>query len=376
MPESSDTLETIDLLYRAAVEPELWPDALQKLAETVGGIGTAMIPITPLDTTGLIVSPALQEPNVEYEREWWRHDTRVLRIHSRKLDGGVCCEAELFTDDEVKRDPLRQEFLRRYGIGAFAAQLVSALPDLVVAFSVQRALAHGQFERYELDRLELLGRHAARAVMVATRLNAVSRLERALVSALARLACAALVVDQEANVLFANAPAERLMGDGLSISQGQLRASSREHQVSFAHLMRAALRARPETDHLDPIALPRPSGGRPLLVQAIPLSGDEAGLSLPDSAAALVIVIDPEQNGHPAPEQALRLLGLTRSEARLAALIGSGYSRGDAADAIGISTSTACDTAKQVYAKLDISRQSELVRLVNRLAAFKGANGE
>jgi DNA-binding CsgD family transcriptional regulator len=327
-----------------------------------------MIPITPQNTAGLIVSPALQEPNVEYEREWWQHDTRVLRIHSRKLDGGVCCEAELFTDEEVARDPLRQEFLRRYRIGAFAAQLVPALPDVVVAFSVQRSLARGQFERHELKTLELLGKHAARAAVVGARLAAVTRIERALTSALDRLACGAFVVDHEAKVIFANAPASRLIGDGLCIDQGALRPSSREHRGLFVRFMQSALRSGPGAEHLEPIALARPGGRRPLLVQAVPIGSAPADLSLPDSAAALVIVIDPERDGPPAPEEALRLLGLTRSEARLAALLGNGRSRGEAADALGVSEFTACDTAKQVYAKLDISRQSELVRLVDRLA--------
>jgi DNA-binding NarL/FixJ family response regulator len=65
-----------------------------------------------------------------------------------------------------------------------------------------------------------------------------------------------------------------------------------------------------------------------------------------NTAATLVIVIDPEQDGPQAPEQALRLLGLTRAEARLATLIGTGHSRAEAADTLGISEATACDTAK------------------------------
>jgi DNA-binding CsgD family transcriptional regulator/PAS domain-containing protein len=369
--ETSDALETIDLLYQAAMEPELWPQALQKLAEAVGGVSTAMIPITPQNTAGLIASPALQEPNVEYEREWWQHDTRVQRIHSRKLDGGVCCEAELFTDEEVARDPLRQEFLRRYRIGAFAAQLVPALPDVVVAFSVQRLLERGQFERHELKTLELLGKHAARAAVVGARLAAVSRIERTLFNALAQFQCGALVVDCQGTVIFCNEPANRLIGDGLTMLNGRLRPSSREDQAVFAHLMKSALRPSARADHLEPIALSRPSGRRPLLMQAIPVSSIETDWSVPDSAAALVIIIDPEQDGPQAPEQALRLLGLTRSEARLAALIGAGRSRAEAADALGVSEATASDTIKRVYAKLDLSRQSELVRLVDRLAMLQ-----
>ena len=103
-------------------------------------------------------------------------------------------------------------------------------------------------------------------------------------------------------------------------------------------------------------------------MQAIPVSCRETDWTIPSSAAALLIVVDPEQDGLQAPEKALRLLGLTRSEARLAALIGSGQSRAEAAETLGIRESTARDTAKQLYAKLDNTRQSELVRLVDRLA--------
>jgi DNA-binding CsgD family transcriptional regulator len=183
------------------------------------------------------------------------------------------------------------------------------------------------------------------------------------------------VVDHEARVMFANEAANRLLGDGLSTSQGLVQASSRAHQGAFTRLMRSALRPEPEPGHVEPIALPRPSGRRPLLVQAIPVGSRQADWSMPDTAAALVIVIDPEQNYAGTAEKALRLLGLTRSEARLAALIGNGHTRAEAADTLGISESTASDTVKQVYAKLDLSRQSELVRLVDRLAVL-WANSE
>jgi DNA-binding CsgD family transcriptional regulator/PAS domain-containing protein len=374
MAEALLALETIDLLYRAALEPALWPEALQSLGRAVGGVGTAMIPITPHNTTGLVVSPELQEANVEYEREWWQHDTRVLRIHSRKLKGGVCCEAELFTDEELKRDPLRQEFLRSHGIGAFAAQLVTPLPDLVIAFSVQRALDAGEFEQRQLDMLGLLGRHAARAQVMSTYLGAARQIEKALGSAVARLNCGAVVIDRASRVLFVNAAAELMMGDGAVIEQGELRAQSRESRASFAALLHSALTSSADGDGLATVALSRPSGRKPLLAQAVPLvSAPSNEAALPVGAAAIVILLDPEDRARHDPVEEFRLLGLTPSEARLAALIGGGYSRAEAAEALGISKSTANDTVKQVYSKLDISRQSELVRLTQRLSVFKPA---
>lgn len=373
MARGAKTLETIDLLYQAAVSPELWPDALDGLAAATGGLGTAMIPITPQSTAGLIVSPALAEANVEYEKEWWRHDTRVLRIFSRRLKGGVTCEAELFTDDEVARDPMRQEFLRSYGFGAFAAQLVTPLPNFVVAFSVQRSLKRGHFDKAELETLGLLGRHAARALLVSTKLAAARGAGRILADALTHFQCGAMIVDRNLGVVRANSAAEAMMGDGIALSAGQITASASGARRGFQRFLRAAL-LQDAGEAEGPIALPRASGAKPLLAQAIPLAKELEEQSVAPGRCVLVLLVDPER-GAPAPAKALSLLGLTPAETRLAVLIGAGKSRRDAADVLGISLWTASDALKRIFAKLDISSQSALVRLMDRLEPLASDRG-
>jgi len=365
-------LDTIELLYRAAMEPALWPDALHRLALASGGVGTAMIPITPGDATGLIVSTDLMEANVEYEnRGWSLHDSRVLRIHSRNLSDGVCCEPELFTEDEIARDMLRNEFGARYGMGSFAAHLVAPMPGQVIAFSVQRSIKRGQFEGHELETLDVLGRHAARALIVSIRLQATAQMERTLVESLARFDCGVLVIDRSLTVILANGAATELMGDGLCVVKGKLSASCGEGRAVLDRLMRSVLSPGASADGLEPAALRRPSGRRPLILQAIPIASEAARETFPIGAAALVIVIDPTRKQRPAPVDAFRLLGLTPSQARLAALIGEGYSRAEAADALGLSQATVSDTIKHIYSKLEISRQSDLVRLTGRLATLR-----
>jgi DNA-binding CsgD family transcriptional regulator len=110
-----------------------------------------------------------------------------------------------------------------------------------------------------------------------------------------------------------------------------------------------------------------------LIVQAIPLCGGPKGgidAMLLAAPTALVVVVDPDAEESRSPAEALRLLGLTPAEARVAALIGGGHSRSEAAETLGISEWTAREALKRVYSKLDIARQSELVRLVHRLAVF------
>jgi DNA-binding CsgD family transcriptional regulator len=257
-------------------------------------------------------------------------------------------------------------------MGAFAAQIVTPLPTLVVSISVQRALKRGPFESQELDRLAWLGRHAARAVTVSLRLAAARANERTLADMLERLPCGAVVVDAGHQVVFANAAAERLMGDGICTGRRRLRAASAAHQQALDRLIGSAQRGADATV-LGPLALPRQNGKQPLLLQAIPFRRSEVDgidrllFGLP---SVLVLIVDPEHEHVQRPIAALRLLGLTQAEARIAALVGSGHSRKEAAEMLDISEWTAREALKRVFAKLGISRQAELVKLVCRLSVL------
>jgi hypothetical protein len=330
--------DVVDLLYSAALQPQLWPDALHQLGHAVGAIGTVVLPVSTQGARETLVSPEMHETNDAYARGWWRHDSRVARVQARGLTRGVFSEADLFTPEELARDPFRQEFLRRYGMGAFAAQIVAPLPQLVVSISVQRALARGPFERHELDRLTLLGQHAARAVTIALRLAAGRGCERTLLGALAQLECASFVVDDHLRVLFMNESAEGLIGDGLTVAKQELRACSAEHQPALERLLASAQEGA-QGRTLGPIALPRPSGKRPLLMQAIPIRrseshADDIDRLLFGAPTALLLVVDPDDEQEHCPIEALRLLGLTQAEARIAALVGAGHSRREAAEAL------------------------------------------
>lgn len=374
MPHTNDAFQTVDLLYRAAMEPEMWPDALEKLALASGCVGTALIPITPNDTTGMIVSPSLRAGLAEYKKEWFRHDTRVQRKFARHLSRGVVCEAQLFSEDEVARDPMRQEFLSAYGIGAFAAQMVEPRPGQVFTFSLQRGLNRGHFERAELDTLNWLGQHAARALTISLRFAASDGVAASLFEVLDRFDGGVFLLDGRREVALMNGAAERLLGDGLTVNKRRLFASASDRQQALDLLISTAFdRLGPGAEH-GPVGLPRPSGKKPLLAQAMPLRSrrmlDDLGRLAFAPEGALLVVVDPEQAGI-APHEGLRLLGLTAAEARLAALVGTGLRRRDAAAALGISEWTARDTLKHVYSKLDIGTQGELVRLVDRIAVVE-----
>jgi len=114
-----------------------------------------------------------------------------------------------------------------------------------------------------------------------------------------------------------------------------------------------------------PLTVTRDNGLPPLLLQFLPIdpaivSGDEE----------LVLLIDPLVTRRNTPRvELLQLLNLTPSEARVAALVGSGLPPPDAALSLGLTVGTVRSTLKTVFSKLGVNRQAELVRMLGRLDA-------
>jgi len=84
-------------------------------------------------------------------------------------------------------------------------------------------------------------------------------------------------------------------------------------------------------------------------------------------ARAVVLVIDSAADVPPDPALVRDVLGLTLGEARIASLVGSGITPQEAADKLGISKETVRTALKRVFAKVGVSRQSELAALLTRL---------
>ena len=82
---------------------------------------------------------------------------------------------------------------------------------------------------------------------------------------------------------------------------------------------------------------------------------------------AVVILVDLDRRWVP-PEEDLRVLfGLTAAEGNLAAMLASGKTLNESADALGISKETARSQLKGVFFKTETNRQAELVALLARL---------
>lgn len=180
--------------------------------------------------------------------------------------------------------------------------------------------------------------------------------------AFSRIGRAAILVSADGAISAMTPRAGLLLGDGIVAHAGGVRATYAADQVALDRLIQFATAGGVNAEQLTPIALRR-QGGQSLIVEALP-----AGSAATGRISALLLLNDPARPATGNSAAALQLLGLTPAESRVAELVGSGKSPREAADELELTLNTVRSALKIAFDKLGISRQSELARIVARLA--------
>lgn len=368
-----DILPVIDTLYEAALHPEKWAGALAALSDVMGAIGATIVPIGTWTSVRSIASRSLEEANLEYQQGWWQHDTATARVMARGIrPGTVGTDRTVMTEEEIRRDPFYNEFLRRHGIQQPLAAIARVQEDHLVAISVQSGLKRELFQKDDLDAMTALSPHLGRAVAITTSLVEARELTADLAAALQRVDLGLILLDRHGNVRHVNLMAEQLLGDGLVVTNRRVHASSRRDDARLQGAIRNVLpgHALPPSGG---VVLRRPSGKAPLHIELAPVrprSDVMEAISFGGGGAMLLVRnLEPKLKD---VQHHLRALGLSPAEARLAEAVGQGVTLRDFAEIQGVSYETARTHMRSIFAKLGIGRQAELVALVTRLASSVG----
>jgi len=372
-PINSQFVAAVEAIYQSAAAPRQWPCTLNKIADCFGDVGAVLLYKRDNGSFGTIVSPGLEDAQRAYEREWWKHDIRTFRGYERgyiqAMDAGT--DRHVVSPEEIETHPIYTQFLIPHGLGWFAAINISPDPHISVLISVQRKFAKPAFSDDELALLTRLGRHAENALRLGIRLLDTELANLGLADALARIGTGVFVLDEQRRVMFSNAAAEKCLSTGLQIVDGRFTASLRPDQDALLDAIAAALRAS-AADLVKPprpIQIQRLERELPLTAYVVPVrsSFNSATTGFLTRARAIVLVFDAVPDEPPDPALVRDLLGLTLGEARVAALVGSGQAPRKAAEKLGITEGTARTVLKRVFAKVGVSRQSELASLLTRL---------
>jgi DNA-binding CsgD family transcriptional regulator len=368
----------LDACYDAILAPETWPQALHALARALDAAAMIFYPANPDESSSDPLDPnrPLQQSPMsseylplidEYVRDQWYLGHYRAERGRPLLQAGrsVVLEHDLASDEERKTLRVYNELYLRWGYPGFA-MTGFRVDGQVWAVPILRAEAQGHFTREEAPRLAALNPHLARMIRLSERF-ALGQAS-AQMAMLDRLGCAAVLLDRSGHVRGMNRQADALMGEGIAVCRGVLRAADAPSDRDLRRLLEWAgsgplSRSAPPPRHV----VVQRAGRRALVVEALPVAGLAADCF--GQACVLLAITDLEARS-PLPEALLRsAFGLTAAEARLAARLGAGERLEDAAGALGITKNTARVQLRAVFAKTGTSRQPELVALLARLGA-------
>jgi DNA-binding CsgD family transcriptional regulator/PAS domain-containing protein len=297
---------------------------------------------------------------------YWR--SRIASLPTEEgLRRGACLWGQFSLTETAPAEPST----------AFVGSLLLREESETLHFDLVRRAPADAFTDEDGCLLLALAPHFRRALGMRRQMSALTSACESAWAALDRLPIGVFVVDAGGRVAKKNRAAERLLAkaDGLSVSNGRLEAGKPPETAALHALVASAASAvRAAGPHSEAVLVSRPSGNRAFHFCAAPVPpGSELRQS--GERTAVVFVSDPAPMIETPPEILQRTYGLTLAEARLAGLLVAGHSLEEAVFALGTSLNTVKTQLRGLFTKLDVHRQSDLIRLLLTGPASLDING-
>jgi len=346
-------------LEAAAFDPGSLPGAFQAAGRDMGFAHMFLLRIDPGNPGFVGGGDALGILEDYAEGGWWRIDDRLHR--TMRCPDTMIMRDHLFVTEEVRRkSQIYNDFYAHHNVG-WNAGWRTPIAGEMWAFSLLKA--DGPVGDEEADALARLAPAVNRSVKMGFALHGMYR--QGVADGLAASGAAAVVLDNLGQVCLVTPEAERLFGPDFCVSRGRMRVANAAGARDVGRL-EAAARSPLADAPIESFAIQRSGGRRPLLAHPVTVRGH--GLDMLPGMRVIVMLVDLEQTRQAAPDVLRALFGLSPTEADIAILLGRGLTVAETADARGVLESTVRDQLKGLYARMGVNRQSEVVRIVDRIS--------
>ena len=359
--------ELIDRIYECSFVPELWPgvlDELARLADASGGLLFAVREKVLNWTSSSVLGDVFQS----YVQDGWfaRCDRRIC-LFSRNQPVFLV-EHDFWTKDQLDANPIYRDFFRPRGLGWSAGTgLMMPTGDNIV-FSVERAYEQGPIAREQVDRLNDLRPHLARAALISARLGLQNA--KGASDTLATLGLPALILDESGVVIEANDLMAELHQHVVWRAQNRIALSdTRANALLWATL---PVLDSPSENPVHSFGVRGADDRAALVAHVVPVRRSAQDIF---GRSYAMLIMTPVTTRRSPPVELLRsLFDLTPSEARVARGLATGDSLDDIAASGGVSRNTVRSQLQQVLEKIGCSRQAEVTALLSNIALGQGSS--
>ena len=376
--------DLIGLIYDAALDPRHWITVVDQLKAATKSQHGHLWSGTIHDDVRTLLSE--RDQYLAFEHDGFSFDdfkavsdrigpdTRLTDPHLDRAhlapEGKATLGRELVPLNDLRASDYYNEFGRRFGNFHMLGSVMVRSKEAVSALGFFRSERDAPYEDNEKRLLDLFLPHIRRSLNLSGHLQLTNTKARVLQSSLDALRSAIFLINETGKIVFFNAAADRLLKQSpdLFVKNDRLHARTHATTVRLEHLNRCATGAEGQKPIGGAVAIERVNAGLPLQVVAAPLSSNgQSVLKNGADAVALVVIHDPNVLDAVPKEIIGAMFGLTPTEAHLLLALSQGQTLKQYGDEHHVTHNTARTHLRNVFAKTNTSRQSDLVRLLSGL---------
>ncbi len=363
-------------LYDAMLDDAHWPATSALIDEACGMQGNALgVGEGPKDDVQIISAGLYYrgERWEDLEREYLDiyHPTDESVPRFRQLpDSRVVRTVDLYTEQELQTSPTYNELLYRAS-GQAGLNVRLAEPDgSHIAWVSADPVAPDGWEFTQIMLFKGLLPHIRQFVRIRQALVGAEALDASVTELLDNPRIGVIHLDRRGRVMAANDQARAMLrhGDVLSDRGGVLRARVPADHVRLERLVADALPSAGVAVS-GSMMLRRISVVPPLVVHVKPVGAPQMDFGA-QRIAALVLLVEPGRQSRIDPSLVATALGLTPAESQIAVWLTEGKTVREIAVETGRQERSIHWHLQQIYHKLNISRQTDLVRLALSVVEF------
>ncbi|MBX9647469.1 MAG: LuxR family transcriptional regulator [Xanthobacteraceae bacterium] len=360
--------DLIGTIYDTTLDRNLWPEALRKLAEFVGGPAATIFSKNPSSRNGSAYFDFGVDPHFRqlYFDKYVKLDPATTG-HCFAEIGHPIATADLLPYAEFLETRFYKEWAAPQGLVDFVSAVLDKSANNAALFGVFRHERNGVVDDETRRRMRLIVPHIRRAVLIGNVLDIDTTKAAALADTLNGLAAGVFLVDENARVEFANMSGRAMLGEGKILRQkdGVLTAVDPKRAATLSDVIVAA-RGGDAAVGTSGIAVPLSSPpAEQWLAHVLPLtSGTRQHAGISYSAVAAVFVHKASLETPSSMETMSKLYRLTPSELRVLVAVSEFGGVAAVASVVGTSEATVKTHLQHLFAKTGTSRQIDLVKLV------------
>lgn len=367
----------LHLIYGAATDARLWPQVLEAVAQSLKGrSGVLFTPYLPPQEKGMYHAMNITpEQSMLWSTKYLSLDLWTNRAFERGLvtQGAVITDVDTATEAEFLSSRIYQELFSTMDVGRFCSGVIfdnSADGIPATAITTHRSFQAPPFSQADRAWLKMLLPHLSRSLGLMYRLDSARLLKASLFSALDALPLGVMLLNTEGQMVHANQAAQSVLSrhDGLSCGPDQLldgEASAAGHQRLAGWLSSQRQASTADVLHFaDAFVLQRKHGKGVYAMQCCPVNGTDMWQLQGQMVGCVVLLSDPAALILPSVERLVTLYGLTPAQAKVARTLAMGKGSKEVARELGLSPHTVRAQTKDIYQKMHVHSQGDLMRAI------------